>query len=222
MQEEEEWVASTQLPYDPFASCAVLQNHQFDCPNCNRLVAARKSASSNAAHQRSLHYTAFLSDTGGTGYAQKGFVINCSACNFHITRQTLAVAKFARDLVLDPNDPSDSFLFKCAVYLPYAIFLGSFYPVATNMSSGTLLDYSGRLSASAAKESKDRLSRAEVFRNNHPKQEGAITELTDPWERDVKRKLNFSLFELQKNLDLCLLPSKCVVRFIPQRASTIP
>ena len=78
---------------------------------------------------------------------------------------------------------------------------------------GTLLDYSGRLSASAAKESKDRLSRADMFRSCHSKYDGVVTEFTDrdAWERDVKHKLNFSAVELRKNLDLCLLPSKCVI-----------
>jgi hypothetical protein len=83
--------------------------------------------------------------------------------------------------------------------------------------SGTLFDYSGRLSASAAKESKGRLSRAEVFRDRHSKRDGIVTECIDrdALERDVKHKLNFSIVELRKNLDLCLLSSKCVFCFPP-------
>ena len=52
-----------------------------------------------------------------------------------------------------------------------------------------------------------------MFRNCHSKRDGVITEVTDrdAWERDVKRKLNFSTVELRKNLDLCLLPSKSVL-----------
>ena len=85
--------------------------------------------------------------------------------------------------------------------------------------SGTFLDYSGRLSASAAKECKERLNRAETFRNCHTKRTGAVTEFTDrdAWERDVKCKLKLSLAELRKNLELCLLPSKCVARAMPAR-----
>lgn len=135
MQEEEEWEANTQLPYDPFASCAVLQNHRFDCPSCGHGVVARKSASSRLS-TICLHCEAYLSDTGRTGYAQKGFFINCGACNFRITRETLAVAKFARDLVLDPNSPSDFFVFKCAVYLPYVIAFDSSHPMENNVPQG--------------------------------------------------------------------------------------
>ena len=81
--------------------------------------------------------------------------------------------------------------------------------------SGTLFDDSGRLSAEAAKDFKDRLSRVEVFRNYHSKRDGVVTEFTnrDAWEKDVKHKLKFSLAELKKNLNLCLPPSKCVVCF---------
>ena len=129
MQEEEEWEASTQLPYDPFASCTILQTHQFDCPSCRCRIVAREFVSSlRVTHQRFLPSKAFLSDTGSTGYAQQGFFTNCNACNFRITRETLAVAKFARDLVLDPNNPSDFFLYKCAVYLPCVIALVRIIP----------------------------------------------------------------------------------------------
>jgi hypothetical protein len=134
MQEEEEWRASTRLPYDPFESCAVLKDNRFDCPSCGRPVIARELASSQVVCQRSSPHQAFLSDNG-SGYAQSGFVINCnsSPCDFRITRETLAVAKFARDLVLDPNSPSDFFPLKCAVYLPYAILLHPFRPVSANV-----------------------------------------------------------------------------------------
>jgi len=84
-------------------------------------------------YQRSLHSKAFLSDTGSTGYAQKGFFAVCGSCNFRITREALAVAKFASDLSLDPNNPSDFFVFKCAVYLPYAPSPSLSCPTATNL-----------------------------------------------------------------------------------------
>jgi len=103
--------------------------------------------------------------------------------------------------------------------IPSVRALPFFIPVLRQLTylSGTLLDHSGRLSASAAKESKDRLSRAEVFRNAHSKRDGVVTEFTDrgAWERDIKHGLKFSLVELRKNLDLCLLPSKYAVRFTP-------
>lgn len=54
MQEEGEWEASTQLPYDPFTSCAVLRNQQFDCPSCSHCVVVREFASSSGLVPTSL------------------------------------------------------------------------------------------------------------------------------------------------------------------------
>ena len=57
MQEEKEWEANTQLPYDPFVSCVVLKDHCFDCPSCGHSVVARKLASSHVAYRPSPHPT---------------------------------------------------------------------------------------------------------------------------------------------------------------------
>lgn len=57
MQEEEEWEANTQLPYDPFVSCAVLKNHYFDCPSCGHSVFARELTSPHAAYRPFPHLT---------------------------------------------------------------------------------------------------------------------------------------------------------------------
>lgn len=62
-------------------------------------------------------FTAYLAP-GKTGLAQEGFTCVCSACRFVITRESLAVSKFASDLMKDPKNIEDVDLFEDAVYLP--------------------------------------------------------------------------------------------------------
>ena len=42
----------------------------------------------------------------------------CNACQFIVTRENLAVAKFVSDLTKDPKNLADASLFEDAVYLP--------------------------------------------------------------------------------------------------------
>ena len=55
---------------------------------------------------------------GKTGLAQEGFSCTCDACGFHVTRESLAVAKFVSDLVKDPKNLDDVNQFGDAVYFP--------------------------------------------------------------------------------------------------------
>lgn len=131
--------------------------------------------------------------------------IDCDVCSFHITREILAVAEFARYLALDLSDPSDFFLFKCAVYLPKVI--PSFRPILWRLTSlgDTLLDYSGRPPASSAIGSRDRFSRIEDLQKWSHQAEFTVR---DHRERDIKHGPKFSIVELSKNLDpQCLMPS---------------
>ena len=61
-----------------------------------------------------------LIDDEGTGYLQQDFTMKCpgTGCERMITKETLGVAKFARDLVLDPDDPDDVARYGTGVYLP--------------------------------------------------------------------------------------------------------
>ena len=57
----------------------------------------------------------------GTGYLQQDFAVKCYNCGLVITKQTLGVAKFARDLVIDPDSPSDSRTYGQGVFMAYVI-----------------------------------------------------------------------------------------------------
>lgn len=52
------------------------------------------------------------SDNSGTGYAQHNFKAICPSCQFEITKDNLAAAKFVHDLVKDdsPDAPPDGHL----------------------------------------------------------------------------------------------------------------
>ena len=56
-----------------------------------------------------------------TGYAERMFAHTCEHCSFVIDRNKLAVAKFARDLVMDPTNTRDIEKYGSAVYLPYVV-----------------------------------------------------------------------------------------------------
>lgn len=53
----------------------------------------------------------------GTGYLQEDFVVQCGNCSVVLTRESLAVVKFARDVVIDPHDPEDNARYKLGVYI---------------------------------------------------------------------------------------------------------
>jgi hypothetical protein len=49
------------------------------------------------------------------------FAYTCEPCSFPIDRSKLAVAKFVRDLVMDPTNIRDVENYGNAVYLPYVV-----------------------------------------------------------------------------------------------------
>lgn len=53
----------------------------------------------------------------GTGFAQPEFIAVCVYCDALVTRESLGVAKFIRDFVLDPNVPYHVQLHGRGVYL---------------------------------------------------------------------------------------------------------
>lgn len=73
----------------------------------------------HASHRTTSDYyhIAFLSPEG-TGYSQHLFSAGCQSCKFTVTREALAVLKFARDVVLDPANPADVQTYEKGVYLP--------------------------------------------------------------------------------------------------------
>jgi hypothetical protein len=62
-------------------------------------------------------FTAYLG-AEQTGFAQRHFAYVCESCQFFVTREALAVAKFVNDLMKDPENLEDVIRFECAVYLP--------------------------------------------------------------------------------------------------------
>ncbi|KDQ53342.1 hypothetical protein JAAARDRAFT_161844 [Jaapia argillacea MUCL 33604] len=89
------WLEATRTPFDPFESASQLQspiNRDVNCPECEIAVPVE-----------------FLT-ADGKGYAQRNFKKHCDrdSCNHDITKDSLAAAKFARDLARDYTDPSSS------------------------------------------------------------------------------------------------------------------
>ena len=62
-------------------------------------------------------FTAYLAPEKA-GLAQKNFSCVCDACQFLVTRESLALAKLVSDLVKDPKNANDVVRFGDAVYLP--------------------------------------------------------------------------------------------------------
>ena len=62
-------------------------------------------------------FTAYLAP-GKAGLAQENCACICTACRFVFTRENLAAAKLAYDLVKDPKNLDDVNRFGDAVYLP--------------------------------------------------------------------------------------------------------
>lgn len=56
-------------------------------------------------------------NAGETGFAQADFATVCPRCNTFVTREALGVAKFIKDIVLDPNDKAHLRVHGKGVYL---------------------------------------------------------------------------------------------------------
>lgn len=58
-----------------------------------------------------------MNTTDKTGFAQTGFATVCPQCDLYITRETLGVGKFIKDIVLDPNEKAHRDMYGKGVYL---------------------------------------------------------------------------------------------------------
>ncbi|KIJ16489.1 hypothetical protein PAXINDRAFT_75707 [Paxillus involutus ATCC 200175] len=85
----ETWKHRTGTPYHPFDAAAVLTHKHVECPRCSEYILA-----------------AFV-DPNGMGYAQGNFKLLCT-CGFEITKASLGLYKFAKNLV-ETNIP-DAYL----------------------------------------------------------------------------------------------------------------
>ncbi|KAJ3557417.1 hypothetical protein NM688_g1477 [Phlebia brevispora] len=99
-ERKESWFQQTGTPYDPLDAAAQMTNRDVECPNCFTRVSV-----------------SYLTSDGG-GYSQHLFAAPCPSCQFAITRDGLAVLKFARDVVLDPANVADVQRHGKGVFLP--------------------------------------------------------------------------------------------------------
>ncbi|KAI0311521.1 hypothetical protein OF83DRAFT_1150577 [Amylostereum chailletii] len=82
-QRRSAWERGTRTPFDPLDAMEVLTHQTLNCPRCNTTVEA-------------LYINA-----KGTGYAQQGFTYVCPQDAFSFNKETLAVARFVKDLASD-------------------------------------------------------------------------------------------------------------------------
>ena len=112
------WEAGTHLPFDPFVSSGILMDIDVDCPKCERPINICKSTLMflRILRDSAESKLAFV-NTEETGFAQPDFISVCPHCETLVTRETLGVAKFIRDIVLDLKDPSHVQMHGKGVYL---------------------------------------------------------------------------------------------------------
>ncbi|CAL1714287.1 unnamed protein product [Somion occarium] len=81
------WHKQTGTYFDPLESTSHMSHRDVECPYCWKLIK-----------------TPLITDKD-TGYLQTKFAITCSSCRKHITKEILAISKFAQDLVMvvDPE-----------------------------------------------------------------------------------------------------------------------
>ncbi|KAF9779250.1 hypothetical protein BJ322DRAFT_450903 [Thelephora terrestris] len=178
--QERRWEAGTQLPFDPFVSSAILTDLEVECPNCERQVNTP------------------IVNAEKTGFAQTDFATVCPRCNAFITREALGVAKFIKDIILDPNDRAHVGMHGKGVYLP-----------------GTLLLPSGTFQTDNSARLKANIKYLEVFRNDNAKK--ALTPPSndlDLWKKAIGEKLRFNAIELRKNVEKAIGVNEKMIRRI--------
>jgi len=118
VDQEGVWEAGTRLPFDPFVSSAILADVDIECPKCERQIniCMQTPICPSAPVGRAKPELAFV-NTEDMGFAQPEFITVCPRCETLVTRESLGVAKFIRDIVLDPNDTSHVQMHGKGVYL---------------------------------------------------------------------------------------------------------
>ena len=106
-QHAAQWQEQTGTPYDPLEAAAVMMYREVECPKCFMRVSVRKPPLLVSYPGSSDHPSLAFLTPEGTGYSQHQFSAGCPSCKFTITRENLAVLKFARDAVLDPSSLAD-------------------------------------------------------------------------------------------------------------------
>jgi len=172
------WVEATGLPFDPFESANSNPEQPLVCPKCSARVKAP--------------YIAFDGNSG-VGYAQDEFRFNCRSCKFEITKESLAVAKFAVDMARDPSNLKDLKVYGNAVYLPGTLRTST---EATDVLRARLVKNS--ILRSAKFETSEHKSVKATAQDKY----GAWDQDTDRsrWEHEIKEGIGYKLEQLRNNL----------------------
>lgn len=105
-----DWLHQTKSSFNPFDTPTDDSPHTIECPHCFKKIRVRRCSFSLPCYVQpaDVSSTAYLT-SDGKGYLQAEFTAECpsSSCTDVITKERLAVLKFARDAVLDPNDKTD-------------------------------------------------------------------------------------------------------------------
>lgn len=112
------WKDTTRTPYDPFDSFWKLQEQEILCPKCNVQLFVREFTFRYSPPCRPISLSLAYLTEGQSGYAERMFTHTCKHCSFSIDRSKLAIAKFVRDLVMDPTNTRDAEKYGNAIYLP--------------------------------------------------------------------------------------------------------
>ncbi|KAF9646512.1 hypothetical protein BDM02DRAFT_3008899 [Thelephora ganbajun] len=139
---------------------------EVECPRCERPI-----------------NTSFV-NTEETGIAQVEFITVCPHCDTLVTRESLGVAKFIRDIILNPDDKTHVQMYGKGVYLP-----------------GSLLLPSGNFQTSSAFKTKSNLRYLQVFRDDDSKASGLPYHGIESWKKAIGERLRYSAVELRKNID---------------------
>ncbi|GBE89583.1 hypothetical protein SCP_1602460 [Sparassis crispa] len=159
------WQEQTGTPWDALDAAVQMTHQRVECPRCCMF---------NEAPYLTL---------SGTGYAQHKFAHYCMRCGFEVTRETLAVRRFVRDLTkpyLDSQD-SDS---------RYGAYL-----------AGTLHTETKAKNTSRGEAIRGILMRSRWFR----KWDGFVS--SNDWEEGLLKKLQYSLSAARAAADDAMQPN---------------
>ncbi|PCH43724.1 hypothetical protein WOLCODRAFT_75486 [Wolfiporia cocos MD-104 SS10] len=159
------WLARMHTPFDPIAAAATTTHCSIECSTCLASIEV-----------------AYLTTTG-TGYAQHSFSEPCPTCNHTITKESLGLNKFVKDIIAGLGVASAE-IPTPVVYLAYVFTHTSNTPA--NTSSGTLHTQVNSSDTSGAAKSKMNLLRSAIFRR-----QGANT--NDDWRRAIQQRLGHSI-----------------------------
>jgi hypothetical protein len=125
---------------------------------------------------------------------------------FLITKDNLAVAKFAVDLARDPSDEDAVKIYGYAVYLPYVFALSIVTNFMILFLRGTLTSSTTALNRARARDIKNAILRSSSFETSQPSHGKSHTVghevykqniQSKIWEQEIKEAVKFSMTNLR-------------------------